>query len=165
MATSNFTNIDACTPNATQAIFTCSAEKNTSPSHSVRLVRTDYLAARRMASSRRPVVVSGPSGGGKSTILNRAMQEYPDAFAFSVSRKCMLSVTREYNNNLWVIVDTTRSPRPGERDGVHYHYVTREKMQEMIDGGEFLEHAEFGGNMYGTRSVLSTIALTTEPQL
>ena len=78
------------------------------------------------------------------------MREYPNAFAFSVSRKCTLTITRN-NVNSSNTVDTTRSPRPGEIDGVHYHYVTREKMREMIDGGEFLEHAEFGGNLYGTR--------------
>jgi len=79
----------------------------------------------------RPIVVSGPSGGGKSTILQRAMKEYPTAFAFSVSH-------------------TTRQPRAGENHGVDYFYVTRNDMQQMIDNGEFFEHAEFGGNMYGT---------------
>ncbi|KAJ0058732.1 hypothetical protein NL108_000389, partial [Boleophthalmus pectinirostris] len=45
---------------------------------------------------------------------------------------------------------TTRQPRPGEVNGKDYHYVTREAMQAGIDRGEFIENAEFSGNMYGT---------------
>ncbi|XP_016301755.1 guanylate kinase-like isoform X2 [Sinocyclocheilus anshuiensis] len=79
----------------------------------------------------RPVVLSGPSGAGKSTLLKRLMKEYEGVFGFSVSH-------------------TTRNPRPGEEDGKDYHFVIREKMQEGIDNGEFIENAEFSGNMYGT---------------
>ncbi|WKX88055.1 hypothetical protein Q1695_008012 [Nippostrongylus brasiliensis] len=79
----------------------------------------------------RPIVLSGPSGGGKSTILSRAMKEYPNSFAFSVSH-------------------TTRKPRDGEEHGVHYWFTEREEMQRMIENDEFLEHATFGGNTYGT---------------
>uniref|UniRef100_A0A8C1PJ79 Guanylate kinase n=1 Tax=Cyprinus carpio TaxID=7962 RepID=A0A8C1PJ79_CYPCA len=79
----------------------------------------------------RPVVLSGPSGAGKSTLLKRLMKEYEGVFGFSVSH-------------------TTRNPRPGEENGKDYHFVTREKMQEGIDNGEFIENAEFSGNMYGT---------------
>ncbi|CAI2304245.1 unnamed protein product [Caenorhabditis sp. 36 PRJEB53466] len=71
----------------------------------------------------RPIVLSGPSGGGKSTILTRAMKEYPSSFAFSVSR---------------------------EVHGKHYYFTEKEKMQEMIKNGEFLEFATFSGNTYGT---------------
>lgn len=46
--------------------------------------------------------------------------------------------------------DTTRNPRPGEENGKDYHYVTREVMQTGIDNGDFIENAEFSGNMYGT---------------
>lgn len=46
---------------------------------------------------------------------------------------------------------TTRKPRPGEENGVHYHFVERDVMKAAIDNGEFLETAEFSGNMYGTR--------------
>ncbi|KNZ58899.1 guanylate kinase [Puccinia sorghi] len=49
-----------------------------------------------------------------------------------------------------VVFDTTRQPRPGEQDGVAYHFVSREKFASMIEQGEFIEHAEFGGNCYGT---------------
>ncbi|KAL7386226.1 hypothetical protein ABVT39_005398 [Epinephelus coioides] len=79
----------------------------------------------------RPVVLSGPSGAGKSTLLKRLMKEYDSVFGFSVSH-------------------TTRNPRPGEQDGKDYHFVTREAMQAGIDNGEFIESAEFSGNMYGT---------------
>ncbi|XP_073333273.1 guanylate kinase 1b [Pagrus major] len=79
----------------------------------------------------RPVVLSGPSGAGKSTLLKRLMKEHEGVFGFSVSH-------------------TTRNPRPGEEDGKDYHYTTREAMQEGIDNGDFIENAEFSGNMYGT---------------
>lgn len=79
----------------------------------------------------RPVVLSGPSGAGKSTLVKKLMKEYNGVFGFSVSH-------------------TTRSPRPGEENGKDYHYVTREVMQTAIDNGEFLENAEFSGNLYGT---------------
>ena len=46
--------------------------------------------------------------------------------------------------------DTTRAPRPGEQDGVHYHYCSREQLQKLIDEDGFVEHAEYSGNHYGT---------------
>ncbi|XP_056894438.1 guanylate kinase 1b isoform X2 [Takifugu flavidus] len=79
----------------------------------------------------RPVVLSGPSGAGKSTLLKRLMKEHEGVFGFSVSH-------------------TTRNPRPGEENGKDYHFTTREAMQEGIDNGDFIENAEFSGNMYGT---------------
>ncbi|XP_047225371.1 guanylate kinase isoform X2 [Girardinichthys multiradiatus] len=79
----------------------------------------------------RPVVFSGPSGAGKSTLLKKLMKEYENVFGFSVSH-------------------TTRNPRPGEENGRDYHYVTREAMQAAINNGEFIENAEFSGNLYGT---------------
>lgn len=79
----------------------------------------------------RPLVLCGPSGVGKSTIIARITKEFPDAFGFSVSH-------------------TTRKPRPGETDGVSYFFTDKETMQKAIEDGEFIEHAEFSGNMYGT---------------
>lgn len=79
----------------------------------------------------RPIVISGPSGAGKSTVLKRLFSDYPDLFGFSVSH-------------------TTRKPRPGETNGVEYHFSTREDMIQMVANGEFIETAEFSGNMYGT---------------
>ncbi|KIJ20762.1 hypothetical protein PAXINDRAFT_66805 [Paxillus involutus ATCC 200175] len=90
----------------------------------------------------RPLVVFGPSGVGKGTLLKRLFAEFPDKFGFSVSH-------------------TTRAPRPGETDGKEYHFVTREKFTTLLSEGAFIEHAQFSGNYYGTsiqaiRAVRST---------
>ncbi|XP_053610660.1 guanylate kinase isoform X2 [Plodia interpunctella] len=79
----------------------------------------------------RPLVLCGPSGSGKSTLLKRLLKEFPDKFGFSVSH-------------------TTRAPRPGEKDGVHYHFTTKDDMVAAVQRGEFIETATFSGNMYGT---------------
>lgn len=76
------------------------------------------------------IVVSGASGVGKGTVLGIMMGKRND-LSFSVSA-------------------TTRAPRPGEIDGVHYYFVTRERFEEMILQGEFLEYDEHAGNYYGT---------------
>ena len=75
-------------------------------------------------------VLSGPSGVGKSTVLERVRELLP---------------------GLWYSVSaTTRTMRPGEQDGVNYHFVTRERFHELIEAGRLLEHAHFAGNWYGT---------------
>ncbi|XP_068626531.1 guanylate kinase isoform X2 [Battus philenor] len=79
----------------------------------------------------RPLVLCGPSGSGKSTLLKRLLKEFPDRFGFTVSH-------------------TTRAPRPGEKDGVHYHFTNKDDMTAAIKKGEFIETATFSGNMYGT---------------
>ncbi|XP_006614003.1 guanylate kinase isoform X1 [Apis dorsata] len=79
----------------------------------------------------RPLVLCGPSGSGKSTLIKKLFEEFPDTFGYSVSH-------------------TTRAPRPGEEDGKHYHFTTKEKMQKQIEQDEFIETAIFSGNMYGT---------------
>ncbi|TKA24734.1 hypothetical protein B0A50_05722 [Salinomyces thailandicus] len=79
----------------------------------------------------RPIVVSGPSGAGKSTLLKRLFADYPDRFGFSVSH-------------------TTRAPRAGEEDGIAYNFVTREVFQKLVEDNGFIEHAQFGSNLYGT---------------
>jgi guanylate kinase len=76
------------------------------------------------------VVVSGPSGAGKSTVLARALAEM-DRLRFSISH-------------------TTRAPRPGEDDGVQYHFVSGEAFTAMKARGEFLEWAQVHGELYGT---------------
>ncbi len=76
------------------------------------------------------VVIAGPSGVGKGTVHARVRALLPDA---------VLSVSA-----------TTRAPRPGEEAGVDYHYVTRERFQELIDSHALLEWAEYAGNRYGT---------------
>ena len=76
------------------------------------------------------VVFSGPSGSGKGTVLAEYLKAHQSA-AFSVSA-------------------TTRKPRPGETDGVDYHFVSRERFLEMLENGELLEHTQYNGNYYGT---------------
>jgi len=75
-------------------------------------------------------VISAPSGTGKTTILKKVMAEV-EGLAFSVSH-------------------TTRPPRSGERDGVDYHFVDRDRFRTMQEAGAFLEWAEVHGNFYGT---------------
>lgn len=76
------------------------------------------------------IILSGPSGSGKGTIVKRLLAERDDT---------VLSVSM-----------TTRSPRPGEVDGVHYHFCTREEFEKVIAEDGFLEYAEYNGNYYGT---------------
>lgn len=85
------------------------------------------------------IVVSGPSGTGKSTIVNTVLDTCND-LSFSVSA-------------------TTRQQREGETEGVDYFFVTKERFQQMIDNNELLEHAEYVGNYYGTprKAVLDKI--------
>ena len=75
-------------------------------------------------------VLSGPSGVGKSTILKELLARRKNIY-FSVSA-------------------TTRPPRPGEVDHVHYHFSTEEEFQQLIEDEELLEWAEYVGNYYGT---------------
>lgn len=79
----------------------------------------------------RPIVISGPSGTGKSTLLKKLFAEYPDAFGFSVS-------------------STTRQPRAGEVNGKDYNFSTVDDFKKMIDESKFIEWAQFSGNYYGT---------------
>ena len=75
-------------------------------------------------------VISGFSGAGKGTLMKRLLNEY-DNYSLSISA-------------------TTRDPRPGERDGVDYFFVTKERFQEMIQNDELLEYAKYVDNYYGT---------------
>ncbi|KXS19943.1 P-loop containing nucleoside triphosphate hydrolase protein [Gonapodya prolifera JEL478] len=79
----------------------------------------------------RPIVLCGPSGVGKRTIAAQLAAEYPHVFGLAVSH-------------------TTRRPRPGEEDGVHYRFVPKMEMEEMVERGEFVESVTLFGNMYGT---------------
>ncbi len=75
-------------------------------------------------------VVSAPSGTGKTTLLRRVMAQLP-GLSFSVSH-------------------TTRAPRPGEMNGIDYHFVSKAEFLEMVGQGLFIEHAEVHANLYGT---------------
>ncbi|GKT22616.1 unnamed protein product [Aduncisulcus paluster] len=84
-----------------------------------------------VGSSSRPIVLNGPSGVGKSTLIGMLMKEFPELFGFSVSH-------------------TTRSPRVGEKDGVDYFFVSQEEIEKYIEEGKMLETAKVHSNFYGT---------------
>ena len=75
-------------------------------------------------------IISGPSGVGKSTVLSALLERRPNVY-FSVSA-------------------TTRDPRPGELDGIHYHFMDVDSFRKWIAMDQFLEYAEYVGNFYGT---------------
>ncbi len=76
------------------------------------------------------IVLSGPSGSGKGTIIKSLLAQRKDT---------VLSISV-----------TTRQPRPGEEDGIHYFFRTREEFEDMIAENSLLEYAEYNGNYYGT---------------
>lgn len=82
----------------------------------------------------RSLVICGPSGVGKGTLINRLLKNYPNKMGLSVSH-------------------TSRKPREGEVDGVHYHFVDKKFILEDIQSGKipYIEHAEVHANIYGTR--------------
>ena len=76
------------------------------------------------------IVISGPAGSGKGTVVKELRSQIPQ-LGLSVSA-------------------TTRSPRPGEEDGVHYYFMSRDDFEEALSHGEILEHTVYCGNYYGT---------------
>jgi guanylate kinase len=84
-------------------------------------------------------VIAAPSGAGKTSLLHALMKRRP-AIGFSVS--C-----------------TTRKPRPGEQDGRDYHFIERAEFERLVEAGEFIEHANVFGHLYGTRSSVVEAAL------
>jgi guanylate kinase len=103
---------------------------------------------------RRPllVVFSGPSGVGKTTITKALVEQGWPGYV--------------------LVTATTRRPRDGEVNGVHYHFLTMQEFQRQVDHGEFLEHAEVHGNQYGTPAAPvrkhlaagSDVIMTIDPQ-
>jgi guanylate kinase len=78
----------------------------------------------------RVFVITGPSGVGKGTLIRGLMERHP---------QLELSVSA-----------TTRAPRPGEQDGVDYHFLEREEFDRRVTEGDFVEHADYAGRSYGT---------------
>jgi guanylate kinase len=78
----------------------------------------------------RVIVITGPSGVGKGTLIRGLMERIP-ALELSVSA-------------------TTRAPRAGEQDGVDYHFLTGEEFERRVNAGDFVEHADYAGRRYGT---------------
>ncbi len=87
------------------------------------------------------IVISGPSGVGKDTVIKRLL-ELDSNLRYSVSY-------------------TTRPPRPGEVDGVNYRFVSRAEFERLIREGAFLEHATYDGNLYGTPMAQLTLVRTS----
>ena len=83
-----------------------------------------------MGSAPKVFVITGPSGVGKGTLIRGLLERMPD-LELSVSA-------------------TTRAPRPGEQDGVDYHFLTPEQFAARVAAGDFVEHANYSGNRYGT---------------
>ncbi len=79
-------------------------------------------------------VVAAPSGAGKSSLVNALLEQEPGV---------RLSISH-----------TTRKPRPAESEGHHYHFIDRRQFERQVAAGEFLEHAEVHGNLYGTSRVV-----------
>lgn len=86
---------------------------------------------KRMTIGPSAVVIAGPSGVGKGTLIEKLRAEFPKLFGFSVSH-------------------TSRAPRPGEEDGVHYHFTSADQILSDVAAGKFIEHAEVHGRHYGT---------------
>lgn len=97
------------------------------------------MSAGQVGQAGQVFVVSAPSGAGKSTVAAALRRLLPE-LGYSVSL-------------------TTRAPRPGEQDGVHYHFVTREEFLDRVGAGDMLEHAQVFGNLYGTSAEVVSRAL------
>jgi guanylate kinase len=91
---------------------------------------SDLASRRRGIGSGLAFIVSGPSGAGKNTAINRLLAEIP--------------------NLIYSVSHTTRAPRPGEKDGVDYHFVSTAEFDRMIEAGRFIEHVVYLGDQYGT---------------
>ena len=83
-----------------------------------------------MKNSKKLIIITGPSGVGKGTIVNEIINK---------------------DKNIWLSISaTTRNPRMGEKDGENYYFISNESFKDMIEKKEFLEWAQFAGNYYGT---------------
>jgi hypothetical protein len=95
--------------------------------HYAKIRAVDLMQSSRL----RPIVLCGPNGVGKRTLTNRLLKDYPHIFGLSVSH-------------------TTRKPRVGEENGIHYYFVSKSEMEQGIEEGRFVESITLFGHMYGT---------------
>jgi guanylate kinase len=103
----------------------------TTPTPSTNTTASVVVPAPKSSSAINAIVISGPSGVGKGTLIDRIKKEFASAFAVSVSH-------------------TSRAPRAGEVNGQHYHFSDKDTMTQMEKNGEFLELCNVHGNFYGT---------------
>ncbi|MBF2015179.1 MAG: guanylate kinase [Rivularia sp. T60_A2020_040] len=96
----------------------------------MQVLSTNSGATTKLLSSGKLIVLTGPSGVGKGTLMRLLLSRHPE-LNYSISA-------------------TTRTPRPGEVDGKDYYFISRPKFQQLIEEDEFLEWAEFATNLYGT---------------
>ncbi|MBE9214817.1 guanylate kinase [Plectonema cf. radiosum LEGE 06105] len=96
----------------------------------MQVLSTNSGATTKLLSSGKLIVLTGPSGVGKGTLMRLLLSRHPE-LNYSISA-------------------TTRPPRPGEVDGKDYYFISRTKFQRLIEEDEFLEWAEFATNLYGT---------------
>ena len=93
-------------------------------------IKSGATTKEQYLSSGKLMILTGPSGVGKGTLMRTLLQRHPELY-YSVSA-------------------TTRAPRSGETDGINYYFVSRTNFEQLVASGEFLEWAEFAGNYYGT---------------
>ena len=82
-----------------------------------------------MKNLKKLIIITGPSGVGKGTVVKELLNR---------------------DRDIWLSISATRNPRIGEKDGVNYYFLSHKKFKDMIDKKEFLEWAQFAGNYYGT---------------
>jgi len=130
---SSTVSLPSLTTSAPAGISTCNPKKTAAPSIKIGATSTFISTNTNPRMVLRPLVICGPSGVGKGTIIEQFMTLHGGAkyFGFTVSH-------------------TTRAPRPGEVHGIHYYFTNKEAMQADIDAGKFLEYAAVHGNLYGT---------------
>ena len=118
-------------PIPTRTISTSSVPSNVAVS--VQQLSSNNMSSSSTDNNTKPVVICGPSGVGKGTLINMLMKHWgDDKFGFSVSH-------------------TTRQPRDGEVDGTHYNFTTVEQIKQEIADHKLIEYAEVHGKYYGTR--------------
>jgi len=106
-----------------------------------------------------PLVVCGPSGVGKGTIISRFMESLSSSSSSSSNTSTQQQELPEF---VFSVSHTTRQPRPGEINGMHYHFINMKYMKELIASQSyFVEHAEVHGNLYGTSFESMFIPLPT----